>query len=220
MKAPYAMMREGIKSYPSSLLFLPPNLQKIAAKSLPYSVGIEVECRPNDEYEQEIAFRRYMIDKTGEHWTSFFYDFNFDKGEQTFRLREGITGLIALDHMCNFLQIHYTLNPKSGIHYHVNMNDVNWRKIDENLSNLISSHHIKRYIPDRIVKSLESWNYKGSYNNKGVGTVKQYWGVFREHYKTFEIRIGEMSFDYRVLSKRVIHACEIVRKLKQEINSL
>lgn len=227
MKSAYSMMREGIKSFPSSLLHLPSPLKKIAAKSLPYSVGIEVECEAKQgmtgigqTFIHEQVCKEFILQKTGQGWYAFLMDIKFSTFEYTFRVRKGIDGLIGMYIMCEFLIYHCNLNPMSGIHYHVDMSDLDWYKINENWPMLLTSPMVKRYIPNRIIESLESWNYKGEYNTKGVGTQKGYWVAYRDHFKSLEFRIGEMTFDYSVMSKRAIHACEITRKLKQEINSL
>lgn len=227
MKSAYSAMREGIKSFPSSLFHLPSSLQKIAAKSLPYSVGIEVECEAKQgmtergrNYVHEQVCRDFIYERTGNLWHSFLMDINFSTYEYTFRVRKGIEGLMGMYVMCEFLIYYCDFNPLSGIHYHVDMSDVSWVTINSNWSMLLTSSVCKRYIPDRIIKSLESWNYKGEYNSKGVGTQKGYWVAYRDHFKSLEFRIGEMTFDYSLMSKRAIHACEITRKLKQEINSL
>ena len=227
MKSAYSAMREGIKSFPSSLFHLPSSLQKIAAKSLPYSVGIEVECEAKQgmtergrNYVHEQVCRDFIYERTGNLWHSFLMDINFSTYEYTFRVRKGIEGLMGMYVMCEFLIYYCDFNPLSGIHYHVDMSDVSWVTINSNWSMLLTSSVCKRYIPDRIIKSLESWNYKGEYNSKSVGTKKGTWAAHREHLKSREIRRGEKIFDYDLMSKRAIHACEITRKLKQEINSL
>lgn len=229
MKAAYSMMREGIKSFPSSLLHLPPKLRKIAASHLPFSVGIEVECTNLESeppgYSIRSIFSEFMneeLSKISPYLTisDLFFEKSFSRFEQKFRVVSGINGLIAIDLACKFLQKYFIFNEKSGIHYHIDMTGCSFGHIEDN-------PHIFCYNPARfkpiainpvissVLESLSSWNYKGVYNAKGIQyDDKLWWATYRENYKTLEIRIGEMTFDYSIMSKRAIQGCEIVKKIK------
>lgn len=163
-------------------------------KLLPYSTGFEIECFKSE----------------------FFKDSNFtiipnilavqtDDYEQRYRIPNGISGLICLFNICNQLRLDSKLNPLSGIHYHIDTTDCfeDLKKVALNNQNW-------------ILNELDSWNYKGTYNARGID-ISQRWIKFN-CLKTFEFRIGEMSFDYKVLVNRIIHANNIVKRLKDQIN--
>lgn len=221
------MMREGIKSFPSSLLHLPPKLRDIAAKSLPFSVGIEIECKrkADNTYPSEHLFRRFMnkeIPKMSRRMNicDFFIDRGFTEHEQKFRVKPGINGLIGIDLACKFLQKYFIFNTLSGNHYHIDMSDCFFMEIENNeYLFCYSPSKYKKLTPNPVIasvlESLSSWNYKGEFNAKGIQyNDKSWWATYRVGYKTLEIRIGEMTFDYSIMSKRAIQGCEIVKKIK------
>lgn len=227
MKSAYSMMREGIKSFPSSLLHLPPKLRNIAAKSLPFSVGIEIECKRKEDntYPSEHLFRYFMhkeMAKLSEEMSicDCFIDRDFTRHEQKFRVKPGINGLIGIDLACKFLQKYFIFNCLSGNHYHIDMSDCFFTDIENNQHLFCyNPGAYKKLIPNPVIgsvlESLSSWNYKGGYNAKGIQYEdKSWWATYRSEYKTLEIRIGEMTFDYSIMSKRAIQGCEIVKKIK------
>lgn len=66
-----------------------------------------------------------------------------------------------------------------------------------------------------ILQELDKWEYPGSYNPRGI-TCHRTWVRMRSGYKTFEFRIIEMTFDYEVLIKRVLHASLLSKLLKDK----
>jgi hypothetical protein len=73
-----------------------------------------------------------------------------------------------------------------------------------------------RKINDKTLKKLECWNYTGIFNAKKVSFCKNT-VRFHKNLKTVEFRIGEMSFEYDVLVKRIIHCHKIVQDIILEL---
>lgn len=121
-----------------------------------------------------------------------------NNGEIRFRIPEGINGFICLYYISKKLKMYFGLNPLSGIHYHVGIKDYPFRP------------ELER---DFILEELSSWNYVGSYNAKNIAGYKGNWVRYPTHIKTVEYRIGEMTFDYDLLVKRIVHCCYITREV-------
>jgi hypothetical protein len=135
-------------------------------------------------------------------------DINIDDNEQRFRIPNGLTGLICLYNICEELKINSELNPISGHHYHIDMT---------NTYNLLTSDFINKN-ENWILSELDSWNYIGTYNKRSVQfTLNHNWMRFQECFKTAEIRIGNMTFNYEIIVKRLIHACSIIQKLNKQL---
>ena len=160
---------------------------------LPYSTGIEIECGHLSNFNIEKFTTIPNIIKV-----------NCDSNEQRFRIPNGIAGMICLYNICEQLKLNCEVNEGSGIHFHIDMT-TSFYKINDIIIKDNSNW---------ILKELSSWNYKGDYNKKivainGGGT----WLRFQSAFKTAEFRIGEMSFDYNVLIKRIFHCQDIIKKL-------
>lgn len=190
-------------------------LLKVADSYLPYSTGLEFECRSkvfggewnNSEYYQ-------ILDNAQVPYKAIpdIMDVNFDSTEQRFRIPEGHKGMIALYRICQNLKQHSFINKESGIHYHIDITKYRHLFFDcpydyEGKSSVVRTHK------DWVLKALDSWGYKGTYNSREFRTSKGGWIGMRTSTNTLEIRIGEMSFDYPVLINRIIHAQRIVKKL-------
>ncbi len=165
---------------------------------LPYSTGFEIECMQGKHYNVD-NFKKIPD----------ILDVINDTSEQRYRIPSGIKGFMCLYNISEQLQINSELNSLSGIHYHVDMTDC---------FNIITKEFILKN-RDWIIKELETWNYKGTYNSKGInhnnisiGDAGN-WARF-SHHSTLEFRIGEMTFDYKVLVKRIIHCNSIVKRIK------
>lgn len=164
---------------------------------IPYSTGFEIECDKKSSYN--------VLDFTT---IPYIMDVNTDSSEQRYRIPNGIRGLICLFIICEQLKNNSELNFGSGIHYHLDTTDC----FDE-----LQGIAIKN--KDWILNELDTWDLKGCTQprtiqdkNRGNGFI-----VFNS-LRTFEFRIGEMSFDYEILVNRIIHANNIVKRLKDEIN--
>ena len=196
----YKGMRRAIFSSPHLLLNYPDRLRSIASSYLPYDTGIEIECMTKKPYN-EANFKSIPNIK----------DINNDREEVRFRIPTGITGMICLYDICTQLKRNNELNPLSGIHYHIDMTDVYKYK------DSYKTEEFRKRFSKWILPSLDSWNYKGTFNNRVVGTDKNCWVYPRTGMKTIEIRIGEMSFDYELIVKRILHCQSLIKRLKKEI---
>ena len=188
-------IEDSIYNYP--LLLLNIKNKKIIESIdnyLPYSIGIEIECDWLKRIGNEHIFKEIPN----------IIEVNCDVLEKRFRIPNGLNGLICLYNICEKLKKVCSLNPGSGIHYHIDMTDffhiVNQEFIVKN----------KEY----ILKELDEWMYKGTYNSRSVYINNMAWVRFQTDFKTMEIRIGEMTFDYSLMIKRIIHSCKIVKTLK------
>jgi hypothetical protein len=161
---------------------------------LPYTTGFEIECSQNKTFKIE-------------HFKAIpdIVEVNVDSWEQRFQIPAGIKGLICLWNICEQLKLNSLLNEDSGIHIHVDMTGFS----------VPADTRRFRWMLDE----LDSWNYKGSYNNRNISISKGNWVRVNTSFKTIEFRICEMTFDYNVLIKRIIHVNSIVKRLKREINS-
>ena len=81
---------------------------------LPYSTGFEIECNQGKNFNVENFENIPDI-----------ISVNIDSSEQRFRVPNGIKGIICLYNICEQLKLNSEENPLSGIHYHVDMIDVN-----------------------------------------------------------------------------------------------
>lgn len=164
---------------------------------LPYSTGFEVECDV----------------KSGCNKTAFtsipnIMEADINNYEQRFRIPNGLDGLKCLYRISLALKQEAEFNPLSGIHYHVDCTDV---------------YHLftKEFINEHskwILEELDTWNYKGTYNPRSCEfSSNRNWTRFKSSTQTMEFRIGEMTFDYELLVKRIIHCNKIVRTLKNDL---
>lgn len=207
MQHGYKFIRQAIKLLPTSLAELKGQLRRVADGYLPYSTGLEIECHFKDEDNTSI---RQM--------TSYYKSIpnimaiGIDYEEQRFRIPSGVDGAICLYEICEKLKVHSMLNPASGIHYHIDCTDIS----KEDYLAIAAEHWSNG--DSFILKALESWGYKGSYNAWKVSIGKQ---AVRFHiaYQTVEFRIGEMTFDYELMMKRILHCQNIVKKLKESVKA-
>lgn len=194
----------AVNSQPLILLAIKDEeLLKYANSFLPYSVGFEIECDLNkDNYDVS-------------HFKSIpnIMAVDIDSTEQRFRIPPGIEGLTCLWHISETLKINSLYNPLSGIHYHIDMTR-NW--------DLLNVDVVKRN-NDWLLSQLDDWGYIGTFNKRGVTYVDKHYNEFRStlsypwirfqsRFKTMEIRIGEMTFDYKDIVKRMIAASKLVRE--------
>lgn len=171
------------------------SVYEVAEIMLPYDTGIELECFKGKKFNIE-NFEKIPDIK----------DVNVDDGEQRFRIPNSLEGFICLYNLCETLKENSVPEIGSGLHYHIDFTNyfdkVNQEFIDK----------VKEY----ILKELETWNYDGTYNTKSV-SFNRCWCRFCADKKTIEFRIGEMSFDYKVLIKRILHCQKIVNHIKKEL---
>lgn len=161
---------------------------------LPFSIGIEIECdkRPTFDLSDFTTIDNIM-------------DVNIDSTEQRFRIPSGLNGLKCLYDISLMLYKNSVINPGSGIHYHIDCTSF-FDKITREVLNLNSKG---------ILAELSDWNYVGSYNSKSVSYGMDHsWIRRQEDFKTLECRIGEMTFEYKLFFKRIIHLSQIIKDLK------
>jgi hypothetical protein len=190
--------------YKSPLVFLAVDNDNVilskAAKYLPLSVGFEIECG----HKQDVVIN----DDIRNEFLNIPYILHADVNgyEQRFRIPAGVEGLLCLYYITIKLKKYFELNLGSGIHYHIDLqNKNNFYAIINNINNF-----------SWALGELDTWGYKGGYNSRKLSTVKGNWVSFRSQYNTAEIRIGEMTFDYELLIKRMIHGCQIIKRMGKQ----
>lgn len=161
-----------------------------------YSTGFEIECDQNKNI--------YKV----ENFTSIpdIMDVDNSTCEQRYRIPNGIKGMLCLYNICYQLKINSLLNSGSGIHYHIDCRDA---------PILYKDNKILDENSDWILPILDTWDFRGS-QSRGIGSSGIWIRI--SYHKTLEFRIGNMSFDYKVLLKNIISANNIVRRLKDELN--
>jgi hypothetical protein len=191
-------IEEAVKKFPLSLLTVKnKNILKIINDYLPFSVGIEIECDNKNTFNINNFKNIENI-----------LDVNCSFSEKRFRIPKGLNGLICLFNITKTLKKECLLNPLSGIHYHIDMTDT-FDKINQEII-----ENFKEY----ILKELDSWNYIGTYNKRDVLLDVRCWVRFDSSKKTCEFRIGEMTFDYELIFKRILHCSQIVKFIKDNLD--
>lgn len=192
------MIQDSIFENPIPLLNI--KNSKLIAKInnyLPYSSAFEVECMQKRSFDIE-SFKSI----------SDIMAVDCDRDEQRFRVPAGLKGLVCLYNIAEQLVLNSELNPESGIHYHVDCTDI-WDYIT---GEIIESN------AEWILKELDRWSPEYTTTSRGISTSKQgcnipYGGWLRFNgLKTMEFRVGEMTFDYSILAKRMIHCNDIRRR--------
>lgn len=203
MNKGYQMMREGVNSLPLLLDTLPEKQQLIVDRQFPYSFGIEWEINTSNIpmlYPESMLHLSLPL-----KFSRYTNIYRIDQNETEFRQRfwPGKHGLLQLYWVCEFLKKTSHPNPLSGLHYHIDCTDV-----DDFLRFTTFCE-----TQDWVLDALISWGYTGTYNK---WTISMYKNAVRMHhgYDTIEFRIGEMSFDYSLIVKRVKHCQAIVQRLK------
>jgi len=195
----YKMVKDAVRQCPLPLLSLKENkLSELANSFIKYSVGIEVEVNTKDldALKEDILLKNMIL-------------CYLDPQEVRFRTFTGIVGLIDVYNICELLKKHCLFNSQSGIHYHIDFTDR--PEIVKNFD-----HWMYTFKRLELLKQLDSWNYKGSYNKRAVTWNKTSWVSTRSNFNTFEFRIGEMTFDYQLMIKRIIHLQNICHKIKKD----
>ena len=169
-----------------------PVLLEIIDNYLPYSHGMEFECVQKDNYDEEVFKQIPNIMAV-----------NVDNSEQRYRIPSGLKGMICLWEICKNMKIHSIVSTESSNHYHTDLTDI-W----EGMSYEFKIENIKW-----ILEELKTWNTAINYNQINS------WYRWND-LQTLEIRIGEPTFDYSVIIKRLIQCANIVRRLKSGITNI
>lgn len=186
-----------IKTTPVVLDVDSEDVNKVGNYYLPYSTGFEIECEQGSSFNVENFLN-----------IPYILDVNVDSYEQRFRIPSGIKGIQCLYNISQELIKNSLLNKGSGIHYHIDFTDC---------FDSLNNDNIKLN-SDWILKELDTWEYKGNYNSRKCQfNTAHNWVRFQSCFNTMEIRIGEMTFDFSLLFKRIVHANQIARKLKNSV---
>lgn len=161
---------------------------------LPFSTGFEIEC------DKLPSFNINDFESIPN-----ILDVNIDNDEQRFRIPSGLKGLQCLYNISIALHKNSNLNLGSGIHYHIDCTSF-FDKIEQDILHKNS---------EGILKELDDWNYKGTYNSRKVSYSMGHCWVRRQiGFNTLEFRIGEMTFNYQKLFLRIVHLNQIIKDLK------
>lgn len=174
-----------------------PNIDKVSNFYLPYSIGFEIECERKDSFNLEEFSSIPNI-----------MEVDIDADEHRFRIPNGLNGFKCLFDIHEALCKNSLLNKGSGIHYHVDFTDI--------FDDYVNKESIK-FIEPYTLEELDNWKYKGTYNKRQVGLNNRCWVNFQSCFKTAEIRIGEMTFDYELLVKRILDASRICKEVKNKM---
>lgn len=195
------LLEEAINKFPQALKNINNTniLKFIEENYLPYSTGFEIECNNLDNFN--IKDFESIPD---------IINVDCDTHEKRFRIPKGLKGLICLDQICNKLIDNCSLNMGSGIHYHTDMTDI---------YELITEDFIKEH-NNWVINELIKWNTAKEIgiNSSAFCSRARTWVRYADEHKTLEIRIGEMSFFYEILVKRIIDCNRITRYLKSKIS--
>lgn len=144
--------------------------------------------------------------------------------EVRFRIDPGVRGLYQLFRISEFLNNNFHFNSLSGIHYHIDctrsimIEKYGSKTVVKNVFDILLNFHEQSHRDERflfyensILKRLDNWNYSGGFNSRYVSMSKE-WVKLHSTYRTVEIRIGEMTFDYQLLLRRIYDCCRIVRR--------
>ena len=203
MTNPLPLMSEDRLDYAKGIT---DNLVRYINSIFTRDIGIEIEAILKDEYS---------IFDFHEAWNNanLVCSENSDSDEIRIRLNfynNSISKcLIDLYLGLEIIKKYYKLNILSGIHYHVDCPEIFLNCNLYGYFNTVSDQH------KWVFKALSSWNYdevKGS-NARQISIDK--WSQVRIHrcYKTLEYRIGEMTFDYSLILKRIVHVTNITNKI-------
>lgn len=200
-------MIEDMIKYPLSLLAIKDQqvIQQLN-ELIPYSSAFEIECDMvgldrNNRYDD---IYKTIIKKHNETFMSIpdIMDVSNDTYEQRYRIPNGIRGIICLYNISQQLKLNSLLNPKSSIHYHVDCTDCY-----EQIQSLL------RRDEKRILKELDTWLGNDTAIQRGIGSWFRYNSL-----KTVEFRLGEMTFDYNIMLKRIMHCNQMIKRFKDELN--
>lgn len=201
-----------IKTFPKALDTTDSDVIRVGNYYLPYSTGFEIECdRDKENFNEELFISIPNL-----------MEFKGNSGEERFRIPPGIKGLNCLYDISMTLKHNNLANPLSGIHYHIDFTDIYDLacKIDSTVKFLeIIDKYINIETREYALKELDTWNYIGTYNRRefDIKWGGACWIRFQSEFKTMEIRIGEMTFDYDLLFQRITHANQIATYLKSII---
>lgn len=171
---------------------------------LPYSTGFEIECNvlANHNYKNFEQIPDIL------DYNKFNYHNQITSTEERFRISNGLQGLVCLFNICNELHRNCSLSD-SSVHYHIDCTDI-FNKIHN--QNWINENN------NWIIERLKQWETAKDYNIYCKVSLSRAWVRLAEEHQTIEFRIGEMTFDYNIIVKRILDCNDIVKKVKQDIS--
>lgn len=219
MERGFRNLRDCVFHNPLGLSYLPSKTRQLANWYLPRDTGIEFEIElpdlsNNAEDVWSLSPERFLSeDLINEIDELQLRDKSYHYKEQTFRISSGEQGMIQLYKLSHILKKYFSLNPLSGIHYHTSSPFMSTENCCKVLHNNVTG--------EDFLKELDSWGYTGIFNKRGLSVMsKGTWINLRWDYGTVEYRIGEMTFDYDLLIKRIVHCHSITRKIENYIMTL
>lgn len=156
---------------------------------LPYSHGMEFECSQQNNYDEELfkAIPNIM-------------EVNVDSCEQRYRIPSGLKGMICLYNICNLMKDVSINNTESSTHYHTDLTDI-WSEID------VSGYRKQKEGFDYITQSLIEWK-----TATDLSKVSHWW--YFNDIGTLEVRIGEPTFDYNIIIKRLMQCSDLCKRIR------
>lgn len=193
------ILENAVRNAPLSLLALKDS-ESISYVNdfLPYSVGFEIETDLQDDSNTNDFHNIPDIMYVG-----------VDMWEQRFRIPNGIAGLLCLYNITVQLRKNLKLNHEAAIHYHIDMTDC----FDQITDQFIKDNN------DWMIEEVSTWGDNLDHDRSKKCSRERAWIRYANEHKTLEIRLGEMSFDYSVIINRMIHACSIVKRLKDKLQA-
>ena len=130
--------------------------------------------------------------------------------ETSIRLYPGIEAIISLYRFSIVLREAFKFNLSSGIHYHIDFTN-DWI----NLNCDSGKQHIED-IKETILSELDKWGYTGTYNKRDI-RFSRCWVRLHQRYKTIEYRIGEMTFIYKNMMRKILHAQQLTEFMSKSL---
>lgn len=191
------LIENSIRMNPLALLTISnPALIDIANNFLPYSAGFEFEV-----FKQS-CFKLHEFNDIPN-----ILAVNIDNNEQRFRIPNGLNGFICLYFICEKLKLNSYYDINSSIHYHTDMRRFYCKISDE----FIKENN------DWIIDEVATWG-EDFKTKEGRCSRLRGWVRFHDNLKTLEIRLGEITFDYKTIVNRLLHCQRIVQKIEKNLN--
>ena len=227
MENGYKMMRDCVYHNPHLLGHIKdPKLLKIADNLLPERTGIEFSVEV-ENFSKLYKLWRNDVVKTMNYTRHPAPEFQV-------QLYNGIKGMKGLYDTCKALKKESSLNMAAGLHYHCNLSKltkfIEKNELQDRILTIQSKVFYNTPKGEHILKSLNSWNYEGEYNHRGLtfqpNCAKNKWIVLRTFFPewdvrqteyTLEFRIASMKFDYTSILKEIIQAHRLANYYTKEI---
>jgi hypothetical protein len=166
---------------------LNPKVEKAAMKILPFSTGFEIETDipEKEQTRADVYFNTIQ---------NIMATPSVSSSELRFRVPAGLAGLRCLHSISVGLNRFAAINYENGIHYHIDFTGYYDLLTDAGIN------EVKNW----VLSELDTWKYAGVYNRRDM-TRGRCWVRVHDAYHTLEFRIGECTFDYSLMLKRIEH---------------